>query len=79
MNAVISAPSLIPDFSRHSCFVSSFLRRACPRPDRGQESIPVFASGVTGKKMDPRVREDDAKNIYQLHSVPSTASRLTGR
>jgi isopentenyl diphosphate isomerase/L-lactate dehydrogenase-like FMN-dependent dehydrogenase len=71
MNAVISAPSLIPDFSRHSCFVSSFLRR--------QESIPVFASGVTGKKMDPRVCEDDAKKIYQLHSVPSTASRLTGR
>ena len=51
--------------------IPSFLRR--------QESIPVFASGVTGKKMDPRVCEDDAKNIYQLHSVPSTASRLTGR
>ena len=31
------------------------------------------------KKMDPRVREDDAKKTYQLHSVPSTASRLTGR
>ena len=31
------------------------------------------------KKMDPRFREDDAKNFYQLHSVPSTASRLTGR
>jgi len=55
----------------HSRFFPSFLRR--------QESIPVFASGVTGKKMDPCVREDDAKNIYQLHSVPSTASRLTGR
>jgi len=34
---------------------------------------------MPGKKMDPRVREDDAKNIYQLHSVPSTASRFTGR
>jgi len=34
---------------------------------------------MSGKKMDPRVCEDDAKNIYQLHSVPSTASRLTGR
>jgi hypothetical protein len=56
---------------RHSRSVPSFLRR--------QESIPVCASGVTGKKMDPRVREDDAKKIYQLHSVPSTASRLTGR
>ncbi len=31
------------------------------------------------KKMDPRMREDDAKKIHQLHSVPSTASRLTGR
>jgi hypothetical protein len=31
------------------------------------------------KKMDPRMREDDAKKFYQLHSVPSTASRLTGR
>ena len=79
MNGAIRAHSVIPDFSRHSCFVSSFLRRACPRPDRGQESTPVCASGVTGKKMDPRVREDDAKNIYQLHSVPSTASRLTGK
>ena len=35
---------------------SSFLRRACPRPDRGQESIPVLPAGP---KMDPRVREDD--------------------
>ena len=24
-----------------------------------QESIPVFASGGAGEKMDPRVREDD--------------------
>ena len=68
----------------HSCLFPSFLRR--------QESIPVFTPDVTGKKMDPRVREDDgeaqmvprmreddAKKIYQLHSVPSTASRLTGR
>ena len=30
-------------------------------------------------QMDLRMREDDAKKIYQLHSVPSTASRLTGR
>ena len=30
-------------------------------------------------QMDPRMREDDANKIYQLHSVPSTASRLTGR
>ena len=69
---------------RHSCAPPSFLRR--------QESIPVFASGGAGEKMDPRMREDDrdaqmdlrmreddAKKIYQLHSVPSTASRLTGR
>jgi hypothetical protein len=34
---------------------------------------------MPGKKMNTRVREDDAKNIYQLHSVPSTASRFTGR
>ena len=72
MNRVIRA-SL-----RHYSSILSFLP---PPPSflRRQESIPVFASGVTGKKMDPRIREDDAKNIYQLHSVPSTASRLTGR
>jgi hypothetical protein len=57
--------------------ISLFLRP--PSFLRRQESIPVFASGGAGKKMDPCVREDDAKNIYQLHSVPSTASRLTGK
>jgi len=27
---------------RHSCPLPSFLCRACPRPDRGQESVPAF-------------------------------------
>jgi len=61
----------------------SFLRRACPRPDRGQESISVFVTyDVTGKKMDPRVREDDDTGTSFLRrqgSIPGSARTVRKR
>ena len=58
----------------------SFLRR--------QESIPVFASGGAGEKMDPRVREDDGRMrsflpppsfLRRPESIPVFVSYVEGK
>ena len=65
---------------RHSCAPPSFLRR--------QESIPVFASGGAGEKMDPRVREDDGRMrsflpppsfLRRPESIPVFVSYVEGK